>query len=73
VALKPFAFLVVCMAGWMNRSQQGLIEYLQEENHQGLTNHFIRPEATSFPVGGNICRRQRLGRLLNSYHREAAG
>ena len=29
--MNPFAFLVVCTAGWMNRNQQGVIEYLQEE------------------------------------------
>ena len=31
VAMKPFAFLVICLAGWLNRNQQEVIEYLQEE------------------------------------------
>jgi hypothetical protein len=31
VAKNPFAFLVLFTAGWMNRNQQGVIEYLQEE------------------------------------------
>jgi hypothetical protein len=31
VAMNPFAFLVICLAGWMNRNQQEVIEYLQEE------------------------------------------
>jgi len=30
-AINPFAFLVICIDGWMNRNQQGVIEYLQEE------------------------------------------
>src|SRR5664279_1962025 len=29
--MNPFAFLVLCVAGWMNRNQQDVIEYLQEE------------------------------------------
>ena len=29
--MNPFAFLVICIAGWMNRNQQEVIEYLQEE------------------------------------------
>ena len=29
--MNPFAFLVICLAGWMNRNQQEVIEYLQEE------------------------------------------
>jgi hypothetical protein len=31
MAMNPLAFLVVCVAGWMNRNQQDVIEYLQEE------------------------------------------
>lgn len=27
----PLAFLVICVAGWMNRNQQDVIDYLQEE------------------------------------------
>jgi hypothetical protein len=29
--MNPFVFLVICVAGWMNRNQLGVIEYLQEE------------------------------------------
>jgi hypothetical protein len=29
--MNPFAFLVLCVAGWMNRDQQDVIEYLPEE------------------------------------------
>lgn len=31
VAMKPFVFLAICVAGWMDRHQQEVIEYLQEE------------------------------------------
>ena len=51
---------------------QFVIHYNQEPNHQGLANQLIRPEVPTFPVGGNICRRKRLGGLLNYYFREAA-
>ena len=30
--LDPFSFVVTSMAGWMNRHQQQVIEYLREEN-----------------------------------------
>jgi hypothetical protein len=30
-AVNPFMFMLPCLAGWMNRNQQDLIEYLQEE------------------------------------------
>ena len=29
--MNPLSFLLVCLAGWMNRRQQAVIEYLQEE------------------------------------------
>ena len=29
--MNPATFLVVCIAGWMNRQQQLVIEYLKEE------------------------------------------
>jgi putative transposase len=29
--MNPFAVLLICVAGWMNRNQQDVIEYLQEE------------------------------------------
>ena len=29
--MNPLSFLLICFAGWMNRRQQVLIEYLQEE------------------------------------------
>jgi len=30
--LHPFQFLVIALAGWLNRHQQAVIDYLIEEN-----------------------------------------
>jgi hypothetical protein len=30
---KPWTFFAVALAGWMNRQQQQVIQYLPEENH----------------------------------------
>jgi hypothetical protein len=43
-----------------------------ERNHQGLENRLIIPLATSVETTGTVERRQRLGGLLNYYHRQAA-
>ena len=45
--------------------------YNQERNHQGLANQLIRPETTLFPSEGRLCRRKRLGGLVNYYYLEA--
>jgi len=29
--MKSFHFILLCLAGWINREQQAVIEYLQEE------------------------------------------
>lgn len=70
--MNPLPFLLVCCAGWMNRHQQVVIEYLPEENHQGLDNKIIRPEFSPWPSTGPIRCRKRLGGMLNYYYREAA-
>jgi transposase InsO family protein len=45
--------------------------YHQERNHQGLGNRLIAPETCLSGHGGPIQRRQRLGGMLNYYHRAA--
>jgi hypothetical protein len=32
LALDPFRFLLISLAGWLNQQQQDVIDYLQEEN-----------------------------------------
>jgi len=49
-----------------------VIHYNQEINHQSLANQLIGPRDNRFPFRGNLCRRKRLGGLLNYYFREAA-
>ena len=49
------------------------IHYHQERNHQGLNNRIIAAEpAGSNLTEGVVCRRERIGGLLNYYYREAA-
>ena len=51
--------------------QEYLIHYHTERNHQGLDNKIIAPDDVG-QTDGEIERRQRLGGLLNYYHRQAA-
>ena len=46
--------------------------YHAERNHQGLGNKLITPMNDNAANSGRIVRRQRLGGVLNYYHREAA-
>jgi hypothetical protein len=43
-----------------------------DRNHQGLNNRTLHPEPDLVPCTGPVQCRQRLGRLLRYYHREAA-
>jgi putative transposase len=52
--------------------QQYLAHYHHERNHQGLSNQLIIPEPDLGSHSGQVRRRERLGRLLSYYHREAA-
>ena len=51
--------LVVALAGWLNRQQQG------------LANAIIEPEAPIGQTDGEVQCRDRLGGLLRYYHRAA--
>ena len=46
-----------------------VIHYHRERNHQGLENRLITPMEKTFDPAATIERRQRLGGLLNYYHR----
>ena len=46
--------------------------YHGERPHQGLGNKFIAPMNDNAASSGRVVRRQRLGGVLNYYHREAA-
>ena len=45
--------------------------YHYERNHQGLSNRLIVPNS-NLQTAGSICRRERLGGMLNYYYRSAA-
>jgi hypothetical protein len=32
ITLDPFRFLIISLAGWMNKQQQYAVDYLREEN-----------------------------------------
>jgi transposase InsO family protein len=49
-----------------------LAHYHGERNHQGLGNRLITPEKSQAGSLGTIRRRERLGGMLNYYHRQAA-
>jgi putative transposase len=49
-----------------------VVHYLTERNHQGLGNRLIMPDHQHLENRGAIHRRERLGGLLNYYHRRAA-
>ena len=46
--------------------------YHEERNHQGLQNHLLKCSDSPINLVGRVERRERLGGMLNFYHREAA-
>ena len=49
-----------------------MAHYHAERNHQGLANRLIKGAPTPANTNGSIQKRERLGGLLNFYHRQAA-
>ena len=73
--MNPSKFILLCLAGWINREQQAVIEYLQEEIRMLKEIHGKRPRFNDQPPASadvRVRRRERIGGLLNYYHREAA-
>jgi putative transposase len=48
-----------------------LVYYHRERNHQGLEGQIIEPGKEVGLANGRICRRERLGGMLNYYYRDA--
>ena len=46
--------------------------YHRERNHQGLDNQLLQRPPPPVSLAADVQRRERLGGLLNFYHREAA-
>jgi putative transposase len=53
-------------------TQQYLVHYHTERNHQGLDNQLIAAELALDHHSAQVMRQERLGGLLSYYHREAA-
>lgn len=52
--------------------RQFMTHYHTERNHQGLGNRLLHPELATAPSRHTVQRHQRLGGMLNYYHRSAA-
>lgn len=64
--------LILFGEGSLRRAVREFVtHYHLERNHQGLGNHLIAPEINLTGCQGTIRRRQRLGGMLNYYHRAA--
>ena len=51
---KPMVMLLTMLAGWMNRQQQEIIEYLIAENGIHRLSNLEPPAQISYEVGGPI-------------------
>jgi len=49
-----------------------MAHYHTERNHQGLGNRLLQPDPATGLSHHSVHRRQRLGGMLNYYHRSAA-
>ena len=66
MTFKLWHFITVALAGWMNRQQQEVIEFLTAENR------ILREKLGHKRLILNDSQKRRLGGLLKSYYREAA-
>ena len=65
--------LILFGESWLRTAVQNFIaHYHSERNHQGLDNRLIQPDRVHLANTGKVQRRERLGGLLNYYHRVAA-
>ena len=68
---RPWQLLVVTAAGWINRDQQAVIHYLQEENRI-LREHLGKKRLLLTDDQRRVQCRERLGGMLRYYYRQAA-
>ena len=68
-AIQPFHLLVIAVAGWLNRQQQVVIDYLIEENRvlkeqvEGLRLRFTDEQRMRLAVKAKVLGRQALDKL----------
>lgn len=68
--MNPFSFFIVCIAGWMNRHQNHIIEYLQEEirvlkEQVGRRPRFDEDQRRRLAVKGRLLGRKGLARFAS--------
>ena len=68
--MNPLSFLLICFAGWMNRRQQAVIEYLQEEvrvlqEQLGKRPHFTEDQRRRLAAKGKPMGRKGLLRFAS--------
>ena len=68
--MKPLHFLLICLAGWLNRQQQAVIEYLEAEicvlkEQLGKPLHFDDRQRRRLAAKGQAVGRRGLERLTN--------
>jgi putative transposase len=64
--------LILFGEGSLRRAVREFVaHYHVERNHQGLGNQLIAPETDLAECHGSVQRRQKLGGMLNYYHRAA--
>ena len=80
---QPLVFFFLLFAGWVNRKQASVIDYLKEENRPRLEQPDSRPVAAKYDgskkitgpataATGSVRCHNRLAGMLNFYYREAA-
>jgi hypothetical protein len=73
--LQSWQLLLAILAGWSNRQQQEVIEYLRTENQvlkEKLGKRLIDAGAEVGRGAGDMHCRERLGGVLRNYYRPAA-
>src|SRR6266404_4329319 len=68
--MNPLSFVLICLAGWMNRNQQVVVEYLQEEirvlqEQLGKRPQFNDDQRRRLAVKGKLVGRKGLLRFAN--------
>ena len=71
--IQPFHLLVIALAGWLNRHQQDVIDYLIEENRvlkeqlEGQRPRFADEQRIRLAVKAKVLGRRALDELQTSY------
>ena len=70
-AIQPFNLLVIALAGWLNRHQQAVIDYLIEENR--VLKEQLEGQRLRFTDEHRLRRCTEHGQEYKEWHRTGAG